>query len=462
MITILDQLIQLYPHWMDFSEGTNNLLYAKLIGYFLKDVDTQKTKIDMSQDIEYPLQLWRNQINPYNYTMEIEVHLLDIQQVQLYKINAPLSYDPDTDNYQEPNYYNSNGDLIGSDMLLADSGPIPSGLNIFSSSFGTSSDDIIPVDKYYLIVSDWHDHTFYKGFPENDVPQGNIYDKQADLDILGKLFQIPRREYSNTDLEASDYTNTTPPYCIDGLEWDYVYKERIKELMQAIQTKSLAEVEFYRLYGVYPSITNRSHSLFVMGNGIPGDPNCGSQMFEEWECPNESEAKFLMTQEWLDTTEWWGMWNSCVYDITCDLNLIPANIKLPTATEVENLVTRTLGISKIAVCTFKSAQPMGTDILMVVDSFNLKVQMTPDVPILYDTYSMQVSGGGDEEGLLLTDELTVLIENRFYTDSADFLRGNINIDNIPVLVTERGTFVYGNIKTGNLVDKYGNRYFIGS
>jgi len=458
MVTILDQLIQLYPHWMDFSEGTNNLLYAKLIGYFLKDVDTQKTKIDMSQDVEYPLQLWRNQINPYNYTMEIEVHLLDIQQVQLYKVNTPAVFNAETDTYSEPYYYDLNNNVIGVDMLLADSGPIPLGLNIFSSSFGTSSDDIIPVDKYYLIVSDWHDHIFYKGFPENDVPQGDIYDKQTDLDILGKLFQIPRRQYNNTDLTVSDYTNTTPPYCIDGIEWDYSYKERIKELMQAIQVKSLAEVEFYRLFGVYPSIINRSSNLFVMGNGIPGDPNCGSQMFEEWECPSKAEAKYLMTQEWLETTEWWGMWNSCVYDITCELSAIPSNIKYPTTEEVENLVTRTLGISKIAVCTFKTAENFGIESLLITDYFKMQIQHPPDIPILTDSFKMTINGGGYEDAPIIYDLINTYLADKIFNVSTDEVISPVDLTS-KVMYTQLGACVYGDLTTGKLFDMWGNTYF---
>jgi len=82
--TILQQFIDEYPMFYDFKTGTDNLKFASVVAYFLKDLDTQRVKIDNSKDIERPLQLYRNQTSDYEFNLMFEVHLLDIKRIILY------------------------------------------------------------------------------------------------------------------------------------------------------------------------------------------------------------------------------------------------------------------------------------------------------------------------------------------------------------------------------------------
>jgi hypothetical protein len=440
--TILQQFIDEYPMFYDFKTGTDNLKFASVVAYFLKDLDTQRVKIDNSKDIERPLQLYRNQTSDYEFNLMFEVHLLDIKRIILYLSPTPSP-----------------------DVILFDSGEIPIGTNIYRGTEFRRTAAVISNEKYYLEVTDWHDHTFYNGFPENDIPQGDIYDKDTDIDVIGKFYGIPRRTYQAVT-DSTLYSQTSPPYCVsrtynnnttDTLEWDYTYKERIKEIMQNKLDKSLAELEFYRLFGVYPSISNRRHSLFVMGNEIPGDPLESSKMYSEVNSPSEPNAKFLMTQEWLTFTEKWGEWNSCVYDITAVLESIKPNIKPPSSNEVELLLSRTLGISKLAICTFTEAEAAGSDTIITYDKFNMEIEMPVEVCIVSDNYDLAVSGGGDEDNLIVYDLVNTYLANKIIALSNDEVIGPVDLTS-QIMYTQLGAPVYGDLTTGKLFDTWGTFY----
>lgn len=86
----------------------------------------------------------------------------------------------------------------------------------------------IPDDKFVFSVETWDEYKISKGYPENDVDMGDVYDHDRSLDEIGKLNNIPRKNYVIVE-DHSLYPLTEPPYNKYLTEDDYHYMKRIIE-----------------------------------------------------------------------------------------------------------------------------------------------------------------------------------------------------------------------------------------
>ena len=167
--SMLDRFLSKYPNFFTKAETSNHYKWADTVSEILQDLDTQAVKVELGKSPDRPFQLWRVQTTDYNYTMNMAVRLPDIKQVQLW--------------------------LDGTvPALVADSGILPTGTNIFESEYNDRDVTKVPTKKYYLHITDYYGHEFYKGFPENQDIQDDIYDRDLFLDVIGKINQIPRRK----------------------------------------------------------------------------------------------------------------------------------------------------------------------------------------------------------------------------------------------------------------------------
>lgn len=150
-------------------------------------------------------------------------------------------------------------------------------IRVFNYSYSSTSGNIIPDDKFHIEVETYNDKHIYKGFPENDIKQGNIFDHDYSIDeLFGLMFDIPRRKYRHVN-SSIKYINMTPPYnynppsviedgvnTIGATEDDYHYMNRILEYARRRINTPLPILELWKLYDVDSTIINRENQLCKM------------------------------------------------------------------------------------------------------------------------------------------------------------------------------------------------------
>ena len=158
----------------------------------------------------------------------------------------------------------------------------------------------IPDQTFRIKITTWDEYVIEKGFPENDVEIGNVFDHDKSLDDFGSLYNIPRKKYT--------YNNTTnpekaePPFNDRKTEDDYHYLNRILYYISRFQDTPLPVLEIWKLYGIPVdkiSFINRSHQLCKMYEEKrhrdtawePKDWEHKDSMF----CPREELAFFFVT-----------------------------------------------------------------------------------------------------------------------------------------------------------------------
>lgn len=121
---------------------------------------------------------------------------------------------------------------------------------------------VIPTDSFRIKVETYDEYVFEKGFPENDVAVGDIYDHDESLDTMGALNNIPRKEYILVD--ESKYHKTEPPFNNRLSEDDYHYMNRILEYNLRLHDTPLPVLEIWKLYGLSAVMLNRERLLLKM------------------------------------------------------------------------------------------------------------------------------------------------------------------------------------------------------
>lgn len=136
-------------------------------------------------------------------------------------------------------------------------------------------------------VETYDDIIYVKAYPENDISQGNMYDHDEFLDIVGRLLGVPRRTYKDwiSESENPDYDvwNTFPKYFVKyvdgdmvaGTEDDWYYYQRLSYFVEnydssflpALMMKILYEWEHINVSTVYnrkTSVTTPILNSFYM------------------------------------------------------------------------------------------------------------------------------------------------------------------------------------------------------
>lgn len=160
-INRLEYTKRLYPHFYDKTDESNFTKHLKIVGKPQQDIRHKLKTVEWSRILEKPLQLWKEQTEPYVYSMHFKVILPYLKKVNIYK--NPIISDDEVIGYDEILY---SEDFEYEDRSI-----------LFEKIINcTDTTNIIPKTNYLLEVYTWDDYHFRKGYPENDytVKEDNI------------------------------------------------------------------------------------------------------------------------------------------------------------------------------------------------------------------------------------------------------------------------------------------------
>ncbi len=304
-MAVLDDILNSYPALFDKREHSNHYKYHKALSSLEEEYLRDKLLVELGQQIRRPIQIWREQIQPYIYEIKYEVSLDDIKQVKLYR-----------DGEEQ--------------ILLQDSGVLE-GVKTYSSSYNAMSEEIIPVDKYFLEVETHEGRIFRKGIPENNTSVGDVYDHDQALDVWGLTLQIPRQRFKE-DILPEDYPYTKPSYFTDATECDVAYEERIIESMENYRKYPLTIAEIKRVLGVLVIVTGRWRIVDAGGHVEDGE------------------------------------YNAAVHEFSASLDNIPKNIDFGSAGDIQSIINRTMPVGKKGYFVLSQEESLGNDPFTLLDN----------------------------------------------------------------------------------------------
>ena len=269
----LKNLLNMFPYFLDKREGSNFYKSQKVSNLQFQDLYQSLFDIHESFHLQKRCLIWKQQDVEYDYFIHFFASYPNLKSVKCYKNDNLI--------YIEEYNYEDNVDLF---IYVYDS---TMDNNIFTSIINDNNENnennekpIIPEDRFHITVETYDEIVIEKGFPENDIILGDIYDHDISLDRFGKINNIPRKEY----IETTGYAHTEPPYNNRLTEDDYHYMNRIIEYTLRLHDTPLPVLEIWKLYGLKASMINRERFLL--------------RVFDEEKHPFDEE-----TEQVLDWTE---------------------------------------------------------------------------------------------------------------------------------------------------------------
>lgn len=240
----LKNLLNMFPYFLSKSEESNFYKSQSVTNTQFQGLYNDLHDVYRSFHLNKRCLIWREQSEPYNYTINFAANYPHLKSITCYKNDEVIyteSYD--YDDTQETFDYSYEYSTLNDEENI-------------------ESVDIIPKDSFKIIVETYEEYLITKGFPENNIPQGNIYDHDESLDEIGALHNIPRKNYIHVD--ESLYHLTEPPYHNELSEDDYHYMKRIIQYLVLYHTVPLPVAEIWKLYGILPEMGNREQYLLKL------------------------------------------------------------------------------------------------------------------------------------------------------------------------------------------------------
>lgn len=225
---LIKRLMRYYPRFLDRSPTSVNYRFLESMIKPIQEFKTQIYLLKRLLSLSRPITIYRVQSQPNIYNINFVVDLPDIQNVNIWR-------------------------EVGNDKYLVHTtGELLPGTDSYTFTYTGYSDEIIPTDKFTIEVMTWGEINLKKGFPENDTPQGDHFDHEEALDIIGEWLGIPRKVYDLT-ISEEDFPYTVPPYNTNRTEWDHTYRERILTYMDKLVREGFIDSELYRIFEVSPT-----------------------------------------------------------------------------------------------------------------------------------------------------------------------------------------------------------------
>lgn len=156
----LDETKKLFPHFYDRNPESNFSKHLKIINRQQYDLYHKLKTVDWGRILEKPIQIWKEQSEPYNYIMNFKVNMNYLKEVTIYK-NPKI---------------NKEGEVVSYDAIVDTKSYANDDISYYQYIHEDTSDLLIPRDTYILEVYTWDDYHFLKGFPENDYTYYNELD----------------------------------------------------------------------------------------------------------------------------------------------------------------------------------------------------------------------------------------------------------------------------------------------
>lgn len=240
----LKNLLKMFPYFLSKNPSSNFYKSQSVTNKQFQGLYNDLHNVYRSFHLNKRCLIWREQSEPYVYVINFVANYPHLKSVTCYK-NEEVIYTEsyNYDENQETFDYSYEGSTLNDDE-------------------NGGSADIIPKDSFKIIVETYDEYIITKGFPENNISQGDIYDHDESLDEIGALHNIPRKEYVLVD--EAKYPLTEPPFNNCTTEDDYHYMNRIINYIMLIRTVPLPVAEIWKMYGVLPEMTNRQLYLLKM------------------------------------------------------------------------------------------------------------------------------------------------------------------------------------------------------
>ena len=238
----LKWLLSKFPYFLNKNTGSNFYKSTSVINDEFKYFRQDLFNTHIGHRLDKRVLIWKEQEDENDYTMNFFVHLSYLKMVNVYKNDSLI--------YSESYEYEDEVDT-------------------FIYSYDGTSNKVIPKDKFHVTVETWEEYVLAKGFPENDTPQGDMYDHDSSLDEIGALYDIPRKSYVYT--KSINYGDTEPPYNNRKTEDDYHYMNRIMGYISHMQDTPLPVLEVWKLFGIpleEISLINRERYLCKMYSAV--------------------------------------------------------------------------------------------------------------------------------------------------------------------------------------------------
>ena len=239
--TKLQEYLDQYPQFLDKSPDSNFTRQTMVYNKQRKELLQQCNNLRLSQDLNRPLQIQKIQNQPGLAVFNFYVYIENIKEVKIEQYNKENTM-----------------------TVLVDETFTKENVNNYSySTTLTSTSEIIPYSNFKLIVDTYDEYHYEKGYPENNIIQGNEYDHDTALDKLGKLLGVER--YKHIEVGESDLYKTLPSYFDGATEDDYYYQERIKGYVSRFGVTSLPQLDFWKRFGYDVEMYNRKRLLTSQG-----------------------------------------------------------------------------------------------------------------------------------------------------------------------------------------------------
>lgn len=149
----LEETKRLFPHFYDRNGESNFSKHLSIINHQQYDLYHKLKTLDWGRMLEKPIQIWKEQTEPYKYEMHFKVSVKYLKEVNIYK-NPKLDKNGIILSYEEkvnPTTYYANDDV-----------------NYYHYIHNDTCETLIPQDNYIIEIYTWDDYHFLKGFPEED------------------------------------------------------------------------------------------------------------------------------------------------------------------------------------------------------------------------------------------------------------------------------------------------------
>jgi hypothetical protein len=126
----------------------------------------------------------------------------------------------------------------------------------YNYTFNLPNTGGVDMHNFIVTINTYDDVTLSKGYPENDTPNGDMYDHDEFLDRIGALLGLPRKNYISYSLV--DAEEAYPPFMgkqVTGgvvqecTEDDYYYAERLHKFTVNFDKQQLAPLMLQLIYG---------------------------------------------------------------------------------------------------------------------------------------------------------------------------------------------------------------------
>ena len=309
-INSLHSLLQMFPYFFDKSETSNFYKSQKVTNNIFKNIYNDLKEVYESFHLDKRLLVWKEQSEAYNYRMRFVSTFSLLKDVRIYcedeiiyeaeymlsedesysylvnetfhtytPVEMPLEVEEGSGNEDEIEY----APIIEIQHNISNQQhTIEENILTLDYSHNSTSENIIPSEKYYIHITTYDEYSFMKGFPENDESLDNIYDHDISLDELGAENNVPRRQYTTINEEEysqgeiiTRYEKTDPPFNNQKTEDDYHYMKRLLTYLIKYHITPLPVLEIWKLYGVDATLTNRDKYILRLfdTNIHPPDEN---------------------------------------------------------------------------------------------------------------------------------------------------------------------------------------------